>query len=98
PGHGYRLAVLPSSTSATDGPNPSDSPGVLAGSDKPSIAVLPFINLSGDLAQECFSDGLADEVILALSRNRSLLVIARNSSFIYRGQAVDVRQIARELC
>jgi adenylate cyclase len=65
--------------------------------DKPSIAVLPFANLSGDPEQEYFSDGLAVDIITALSRSRSLLVIARNSSFTYRGQAIDVKQVRREL-
>jgi TolB-like protein len=65
--------------------------------DKPSIAVLPFANLSGDLEQEYFVDGMVEEIITALSRIRWLLVIARNSSFAYKGQAVDVRQIGDEL-
>ena len=65
--------------------------------DKPSIAVLPFANLSTDPEQEFFSDGVADDIITELSRNRSLLVIARNSSFTYRGRSVDVRQVSREL-
>ena len=64
---------------------------------KPSIAVLAFTNMSGDLEQEYFSDGIADDIITELSRSRSLFVIARNSSFAYRGQSIDVRQIAREL-
>ena len=65
--------------------------------DKPSIAVLPFINMSGDPEQEYFSDGIADEIITELSRNHSLFVIARNSSFSYRGRTIDVRHVAREL-
>jgi TolB-like protein/Tfp pilus assembly protein PilF len=65
--------------------------------DRPSIAVLPFANLSGDPEQEYFADGMAEEVITALSHCHSLLVIARNSSFAYKGKAVDVRQIGREL-
>jgi adenylate cyclase len=65
--------------------------------DKPSIAVLAFTNMSGDPEQEYFSDGIADDIITELSRSRSLFVIARNSSFTYRGRAVDVRQAAREL-
>ena len=65
--------------------------------DKPSIAVLPFANLSADPEQEYFSDGVADDIITELSRSRSLFVIARNSSFTYRGRSVDVRQVAREL-
>ena len=65
--------------------------------DRPSIAVLPFQNISTDPEQEYFADGMADEIITALSRFRSLFVIARNSSFTYKGRAVDVKQVAREL-
>jgi adenylate cyclase len=65
--------------------------------DKPSIAVLAFTNMSGDPDQEYFSDGLAEDIITELSRSRSLFVIARNSSFTYKGHAVDVKQVAREL-
>ncbi len=65
--------------------------------DRPSIAVLPFQNMSADPEQEYFADGMADEIITALSRFRSLFVIARNSSFTYKGRAVDVKQVAREL-
>jgi TolB-like protein len=65
--------------------------------DKPSIAVLPFQNMSGDPEQEYFVDGMVEEIITALSRIRWLLVIARNSSFTYKGQTVDVRQVGREL-
>jgi TolB-like protein len=65
--------------------------------DKPSIAVLPFANLSGDPEQEYFADGMVDEIITALSRIRWLFVIARNSSFTYKGQAIDVKQVGREL-
>jgi adenylate cyclase len=69
----------------------------LALPDKPSIAVLPFANLSGDPEQEYFADGMVEEIITALSRIRWLFVIARNSSFTYRGQAVDVKQVGRDL-
>jgi adenylate cyclase len=65
--------------------------------DKPSIAVLPFDNMSDDPGQEYFADGIADDVITALSRFRSLFVIARNSSFTYKGGAVDITQVAAEL-
>jgi adenylate cyclase len=65
--------------------------------DKPSIAVVPFTNMSGDPDQEYFADGMVEEIITALSRIRWLFVIARNSSFTYKGQAVDVKQIGREL-
>jgi len=65
--------------------------------DKPSIAVLPFANMSGDPEQEYFVDGMVEEIITALSRIRWLYVIARNSSFTYKGQAIDVKQVGREL-
>ena len=65
--------------------------------DKPSIAVLPFQNMSGDPDQEYFADGMAEDILTGLSRHRWLFVIARNSSFTYKGRAVDVRQVGREL-
>lgn len=65
--------------------------------DKPSIAVLPFQNMSGDLEQDYFADGIVDDIITALTRTRWLFVIARNSSFTFKGRAVDVKQIGREL-
>jgi adenylate cyclase len=65
--------------------------------DKPSIAVLPFINMSGDPEQEFFSDGISEDIITALSQYSSLFVIARNSSFTYKGRAVDVKQVGHEL-
>ncbi|WGF90202.1 winged helix-turn-helix domain-containing tetratricopeptide repeat protein [Marinivivus vitaminiproducens] len=69
----------------------------LALPDKPSIAVLPFLNLSGDPGQDYFTDGVVEDVITALSRVRWLFVIARNSSFTYKGKAVDVREVGRDL-
>jgi adenylate cyclase len=69
----------------------------LALPDKPSIAVLPFTNMSGDKDQEYFSDGVTEDIITELSRFSELFVIARNSSFTYKGRAVDVRQVGREL-
>jgi adenylate cyclase len=69
----------------------------LALPDKPSIAVLPFQNMSGDPEQEYFVDGLVEDIITALSRFRQLFVIARNSSFTYKGKATDIKQIGREL-
>ena len=65
--------------------------------DKPSIAVLPFDNMSGDPEQEYFVDGIAEDIITELSRESDLFVIARNSSFAYKGQSPDIRQVAREL-
>jgi TolB-like protein len=69
----------------------------LALPDKPSIAVLPFQNMSGDPEQEYFADGMVEEIITALSRIRWLFVIARNSTFIYKGQAIDVKQVGHQL-
>ncbi len=65
--------------------------------DKPSIAVLPFQNMSGDPEQEYFADGMVEDIITALSRFKLLFVIARNSSFTYKGKAVDIKQVGREL-
>jgi TolB-like protein len=76
---------------------PALEAAALALPDKPSIAVLPFLNLSGDPDQEYFADGMIEEIITALSRIRWLFVIARNSSFTYKGQAIDVKQVGREL-
>lgn len=74
-----------------------ERPGGLALPDRPSIAVLPFVNMSGDADQEYFADGLSEDIITALSRYRWFFVIARNSSFTFKGRAVDVKQVAREL-
>jgi adenylate cyclase len=65
--------------------------------DKPSVAVLPFTNMSADPEQEFFADGIAEDVITALSRYPSLFVIARNSCFTYKGRAIDVKQVGHEL-
>ena len=65
--------------------------------DKPSIAVLPFVNLSGDPEQDYFIDGVVEDIITALSRNHAFFVIARNSSFTYKGKSVDTKRVAREL-
>jgi len=73
------------------------SPQPLPLPDKPSIAVLPFQNLSGDPEQEYFADGMVEEIITALSRIRWLFVIARASTFTYKGRSVDVKQVGREL-
>ncbi len=88
-------AVVPAAPDATAEPLPPDSG--LALPDKPSIAVLPFDNLSGDPEQEYFSDGMAEDIITQLSHSNALFVIARNSSFTYKGRAVDVKQVGREL-
>ncbi|MGE3773729.1 MAG: winged helix-turn-helix domain-containing tetratricopeptide repeat protein [Gammaproteobacteria bacterium] len=65
--------------------------------NRPSLAVMPFLNLSGDPAQDYFIDGVVEDIVSALSRNRSMLVIARNSSFAYKGRTADVKQVSREL-
>jgi TolB-like protein/class 3 adenylate cyclase len=88
----------PSATSNAVGAGASQfAPTSLSLPDKPSIAVLPFQNMSGDPEQEYFVDGLVEDVITALSRNKSLFVIARNSSFSYKGKSLDIRQVGREL-
>jgi TolB-like protein/class 3 adenylate cyclase len=74
-----------------------ESKPALALPDKPSIAVLPFTNMSGDPEQDYFADGMVEEIITALSHFRQLFVIARNSSFTYKGRAIDVKQVGREL-
>jgi adenylate cyclase len=76
---------------------PTASPTALPLPDKPSIAVLPFANMSGNPEQEFVADGIAEDIITALSRYPSLFVIARTSSFTYRNQAIDVKQVGREL-
>jgi adenylate cyclase len=89
----YRVRDLPV---RIEQPVPA-TPEPLSLPDKPSIAVLPFANVSGDPEQEYFADGIAEDVITALSRYPSLFVIARNSSCTYKGRAVDVKQVGREL-
>src|SRR5262245_12853529 len=78
------------------GGDPKEAPA-LALPDKPSIAVMPFQNLSGDLEQEYFADGIVEDIITGLSRIKWLFVIARNSTFTYKGRPVDVKQVGREL-
>ena len=90
---GYRLLV-PAGLAARAAPVEDAAPSI-ALEGKPSIAVLPFENLSAD--QDYFADGIVEDIIVALSRFKSLFVIARNSSFSYKGKAVDIRQIGREL-
>jgi len=94
-GRGYRFTA-PVTQVATDVATESRSAGP-ALPDKPSLAVMPFQNMSGDPEQEYFADGMVEEIITALSRIRWLFVIARNSSFTYKGRAVDVKQVGREL-
>jgi adenylate cyclase len=82
---------------AKPAPPMAETAAALALPEKPSIAVLPFQNMSGDAEQEYFADGMAEDIITALSRFKSLFVIARNSSFTYKGKSVDIKQVGREL-
>jgi TolB-like protein len=92
PRRGYRYVGPPVASEASLPASP-----VPAMSDKPSLAVLPLSNLSGDPAQDYFSDGITGEMIAELSRFRSLFVVARHSSFAYRGKMADIKRIGREL-
>ena len=87
PVHAYRVAPIASTAKSTDGPLPLP--------EKPSIAVLPFDNMSGDPEQEYFADGMVEEIITGLACIRWLTVIARNSTFAYKGSAPDVRKVGR---
>jgi adenylate cyclase len=89
--YAVRSAAFSTKATAAVGDKPLPLP------DKPSIAVLPFQNMSGDPEQEYFVDGLVEEIITALSRFKSLFVIARNSSFSYKGKSPDIRQVGRDL-
>jgi adenylate cyclase len=84
-------------TSATVAPDVDLRQRPAARRDRPSVAVLPFANMSGDPEQEYFADGISEDIITELSRFHSIFVIARNSSFTYRGQAIDVRKVAKDL-
>jgi adenylate cyclase len=100
PRKGFRFVGQVRETREVADPNPRDAPeSALALPDKPSIAiaVLPFENMSGDPEQEYFADGMVEEIITALSRFKLAFVIARNSSFTYKGKAVNVKQVGREL-
>jgi adenylate cyclase len=93
PVRAFRLVLkADASAAASEAPKPA-----LELPDKPSLAVLPFTNMSGDPEQEYFADGVVDDIISALSRVRAFFVIARNSSFTYKGKAVDIKQVGREL-
>jgi adenylate cyclase len=95
PMRAWRVRIGPSSSPATKPLTETALP--LALPDKPSIVVLPFINLSSDPEQEYFADGIVEDIIAGLSRSKSLFVIARISSFTYKGKAVDLKQVGREL-
>jgi TolB-like protein/class 3 adenylate cyclase len=92
PVHAYRVLLETAAVASASRPV-----AALPLPDNPSIAVLPFLNMSGDPEQEYFVDGMVEEIITALSRIRWLFVIARNSTFIYKGQAIDVKRVGREL-
>jgi adenylate cyclase len=95
PMRAWRVRIGPSSSLATRPPTETAQP--LALSDKPSIAVLPFENMSGDPEQEYFADGMVEDIITGLSRSKSLFVIARHSTFTYKGKSVHIKQVGREL-
>jgi TolB-like protein/class 3 adenylate cyclase len=84
-------------SNASTAPRTAPEPSASRLPEKPSIAVLPFANMSGDPEQEYFADGVVDDIITGLSQVKWFFVIARNSSFIYKGRAVDVKQVGREL-
>ena len=94
PGRGYRLSGLIPDQTVTAAPNTSGARSLPA---RPSIAVLPFYNMSDDVQQEYFADGVVEDIITGLSRIEWLFVIARNSSFVFKGRAIDVKQIGRDL-
>jgi TolB-like protein/class 3 adenylate cyclase len=104
PIHAFRVQWEPADWQTSPGPDVEPS-GASEGTsdvpltipDKPSIAVLPFQNMSGDPEQEYFADGVVEDIITALSRFRPLFVIARNASFSYKGRAIDIRAVGREL-
>lgn len=105
-GRGYRFAMavteVDTETAGAQFSAPSLPPvfamaATLALPDKPSLAVLPFTNMSGDATQDYFVDGVVDDIISALSRVRAFFVIARTSSFTYKGRSVDIKQVGREL-
>jgi adenylate cyclase len=97
PMRAWRVRIDANSSQAAPANPPVDAAQPLALPDRPSIAVLPFQNMSGDSEQEYFADGMVEDIITALSRFKSLFVIARNSSFTYKGQRVDVKRVGREL-
>ena len=98
PRKGFRFVGQVREAREVASPNPGDAPeSAPAVPDKPSIAVLPFANMSGDPEQEYFADGMVEEITTALSRFKWLFVIARNSSFTFKGKAVDIREVGRRL-
>src|SRR6202158_2571564 len=98
PRKGFRFVGQVREAREVAGPNPGDAPeSAPAVPARPSIAVLPFANMSGDPEQEYFADGMVEEITTALSRFKWLFVIARNSSFTFKGKAVDVKEVGRRL-
>jgi adenylate cyclase len=97
PMRAWRVRLTGESPSAAQSGSAVSQSQALPLPDKPSIAVLPFQNMSGDPEQEYFADGIVEDIITALSRFKALFVIARNSSFTYKGRAIDVKQVGREL-
>ncbi|MBY5447509.1 transcriptional regulator [Rhizobium leguminosarum] len=97
PRRGYRYVGPQVLRSVPDAPAIGRAASILTLPEKPSVAVLPFSNLSDDPEQEYFADGMVDDIITGLARIKWLFVIARNSTFIYKGHAVDVKQVGREL-
>jgi TolB-like protein/class 3 adenylate cyclase/tetratricopeptide (TPR) repeat protein len=97
PMRAWRLQIDKNSPSTSPKKAAAEIERPLALPNKPSIAVLPFQNMSGDPEQEYFADGMVEDIITALSRFKSLFVIARNSSFTFKGKAVDIKQVGREL-
>ena len=92
----YAVSLCPGASIPEPEALPQTEAVALALPDKPSIAVLPFTNMSGDSEQEYFSDGITEDIITALSRISGLLVVARNSTMVYKGKTVDVRQVGKE--
>ncbi len=97
PRRGYRYVGPPVATGGPDAGAVQQTSPTLSLPDAPSVALLPFSNLSGDPEQGHFADGMVDDIITGLSRIKWLFVIARNSSFTYRGRVIDVKQVGREL-
>jgi adenylate cyclase len=97
PMRAWRMQIGEGSSAALPGNAAAEPAQPLAPPDKPSIAVLPFTNMSSDPEQDYFADGITEDIITELARNRGLLVIARNSTFTYKGQSVDIKKIAAEL-
>ncbi len=97
PRRGYRYVGPPAAIETPPGETSAPVPAALTAASKASVAVLPFANLNNDPEQEYFTDGIVEDIITGLSRSKLLFVISRNSSFTYKGKAVDIKQVTREL-